>query len=119
MRPHLSAAVRAMFMHCKAAPAPCRPALACCAGTTSRKSVTIDVLAAIDNTQAVRYTGCTQERMVPVAQLGRALDCGSSGCGFEPHRSPQIVPRLLKMCYFTYNLSTADKLYFQKCRDKL
>src|SRR6266568_3960152 len=112
MRPHLSAAVRAMFMRCKAAPA-------LSSGTTPRKSVTDDVQAAIDNTQAVRYTGCTQERMVTVAQLGRALDCGSSGCGFEPHRSPQIVPRLLKMCYFTYNLSTADKLYFQKCRDKL
>ncbi len=26
--------------------------------------------------------------VVTVAQLGRALDCGSSGCGFKPHRSP-------------------------------
>jgi hypothetical protein len=23
------------------------------------------------------------------SSIGRALDCGSSGCGFEPHRSPQ------------------------------
>ena len=28
--------------------------------------------------------------MVAVAQFGRALDCESSGCGFEPHRSPQV-----------------------------
>ena len=29
--------------------------------------------------------------MVTVAQVGRALDCGSSGCGFEPHRSPFFI----------------------------
>src|SRR6266851_8457615 len=84
-------AQRSTLAQITASPTPCRPARACCAGTTSRKSVTDDVQAAIDNTQAVRYTGCTQNRMVTVAQLGRALDCGSSGCGFEPHRSPQDI----------------------------
>ena len=24
------------------------------------------------------------------SSIGRALDCGSSGCGFKPHRSPSI-----------------------------
>src|SRR5207302_5642749 len=24
------------------------------------------------------------------SSTGRALDCGSSGCGFKPHRSPSI-----------------------------
>ena len=28
--------------------------------------------------------------MAGVAQLVRALDCGSGGRGFEPHRSPQF-----------------------------
>ncbi len=28
-------------------------------------------------------------RVVTVAQLVRALDCGSRGCGFDSHRSPQ------------------------------
>src|SRR6266851_1002839 len=83
-------AQRSTLAQITASPTPCRPALAYCAGTTLRRSVNDDVQAAIDNTQAVRYTGCTQNRMVTVAQLGRALDCGSSGCGFEPHRSPFI-----------------------------
>src|SRR6266699_789210 len=26
------------------------------------------------------------------SSIGRALDCGSSGCGFKPHRSPLIFP---------------------------
>src|SRR5947208_1534515 len=25
------------------------------------------------------------------SSIGRALDCGSSGCGFKPHRSPSFV----------------------------
>src|SRR5229473_6024181 len=83
---------RSTLAQITASPTPCRPALAYCAGTTLRRSVNDDVQAAIDNTQAVRYTGCTQNRMVTVAQLGRALDCGSSGCGFEPHRSPPRHP---------------------------
>ena len=28
--------------------------------------------------------------MADVAQLVRALDCGSGGRGFDPHHSPQI-----------------------------
>src|SRR6266487_2331834 len=28
------------------------------------------------------------------SSIGRALDCGSSGCGFEPHRSPFIFAPL-------------------------
>src|SRR6266516_5565154 len=28
------------------------------------------------------------------SSIGRALDCGSSGCGFKPHRSPFIVAPL-------------------------
>ena len=31
--------------------------------------------------------------MVNVAQLVRALDCGSKGRGFEPHLSPQQKER--------------------------
>src|SRR6266851_6374307 len=85
-------AQRSTLAQITASPTPCRPALAYCAGTTLRRSVNDDVQAAIDNTQAFRYTGCTQNRMVTVAQLGRALDCGSSGCGFEPHRSPPRHP---------------------------
>src|SRR5579859_5207468 len=27
------------------------------------------------------------------SSTGRALDCGSSGCGFEPHQSPQQSPQ--------------------------
>src|SRR5438876_9487975 len=33
------------------------------------------------------------------SSIGRALDCGSSGCGFKPHRSPLLfllAKRLLK-----------------------
>ena len=29
--------------------------------------------------------------MADVAQLVRALDCGSGGRGFEPHHSPQVL----------------------------
>jgi hypothetical protein len=25
------------------------------------------------------------------SSIGRALDCGSSGCGFKPHRSPFFI----------------------------
>lgn len=32
----------------------------------------------------------TKKIMVAVAQSGRAPDCESGGCGFEPHRSPQV-----------------------------
>ncbi len=31
---------------------------------------------------------------VVVAQLVRALDCGSRGRGFEPHHPPETVPKL-------------------------
>lgn len=32
-----------------------------------------------------------KDNMVNVAQLVRALDCGSKGRGFEPHLSPQRI----------------------------
>lgn len=36
------------------------------------------------------------------SSIGGALDCGSSGCGFEPHRSPFFIfPQLISMCYNT------------------
>ena len=34
--------------------------------------------------------------VVDVAQAGRALGCGSKGCGFESHRSPFINPKSLR-----------------------
>ncbi len=34
-----------------------------------------------------------RNNMVDVAQLVRALDCGSKGRGFEPHHLPQIKNR--------------------------
>ena len=38
--------------------------------------------------------------MADVAQLVRALDCGSGGRGFDPHHSPQIKsPTLCGMFY--------------------
>ena len=33
--------------------------------------------------------------MAGVAQLVRALDCGSGGRGFEPHRSPHLLLELI------------------------
>src|SRR5581483_2290566 len=45
---------------------------------------------AIDNSQEVRYTSdVLRDTYGDRSSIGRALDCGSSGCGFEPHRSPQ------------------------------
>src|SRR6266705_2391163 len=41
------------------------------------------------------------------SSIGRALDCGSSGCGFKPHRSPFYFSSKTT-CAFTDSLSTAD-----------
>ena len=34
----------------------------------------------------------SQSLLVNIAQLGRALDCGSSGCGFKSRCSPHVSP---------------------------
>lgn len=38
--------------------------------------------------------------MVIVAQLVRALDCGSKGRGFEPHLSPPLLIKIKKTTSF-------------------
>ncbi len=40
--------------------------------------------------------------MVNVAQLVRALDCGSKGRGFEPHLSPTL---LIRFTFYTVNVA--------------
>ena len=60
--------------------------------------------------------------MADVAQLVRALDCGSGGRGFEPHHSPHIRAVALflfdkkrKICYnLVINLPTRRKRKWQK-----
>src|SRR5258708_1152348 len=44
----------------------------------------------LDNSQALVYTSGTFTAYLhgDRSSIGRALDCGSSGCGFKPHRSP-------------------------------
>ena len=42
--------------------------------------------------------------MVNVAQLVRALDCGSKGRGFEPHLSPLQEEEFLKKRRFLFFL---------------
>ena len=53
----------------------------------------------VSGTKVPRYAGPSTFARLPelrdvescdVAQLVRALDCGSGGRGFEPHRSPQF-----------------------------
>ena len=46
----------------------------------------------------------SSEHMVDVAQLVRALDCGSRGRGFESHLPPETKNRFLKRFrfYFTW-----------------
>ena len=67
----------------------------------------------LDNAQALVYTSDTLTacRYGDRSSIGRALDCGSSGCGFKPHRSPPFV-LLEAICDFTYSLSAMDQLYF-------
>ena len=43
--------------------------------------------------------------MVNVAQLVRALDCGSKGRGFEPHLSPLQEEEFLKKRRFLFFVS--------------
>lgn len=56
--------------------------------------------------------------MEVVAQLVRALDCGSRGRGFEPHHPPSLK-LLLAEVFFMYQffLVVIDKLYFNFCGD--
>ncbi len=47
----------------------------------------------LDKAHALVYTSDTLTtcRYGDRSSIGRALDCGSSGCGFKPHRSPPFV----------------------------
>lgn len=42
--------------------------------------------------------------LADVAQLVRALDCGSGGRGFEPHHSPQEIIRESPQRRFLFDL---------------
>jgi hypothetical protein len=54
----------------------------------------------LDNSQIALYTGATLEIYGDRSSIGRALDCGSSGCGFKPHRSPFFIfPLLIKSLF--------------------
>src|SRR5260370_38625225 len=55
-------------------------------------------LAELTKTSRIVYIKRAVCAMVAVAQLGRALDCGSSGCGFEPHQPPQCIKTRFLFC---------------------
>ena len=48
---------------------------------------------------------CGRIKMVVIAQLVRASDCGSEGRGFEPHWPPEIKPSK-REGFFIFRLST-------------
>ena len=51
----------------------------------------------LDKSQEVGYTNAVPlKERGDRSSIGRALDCGSSGCGFKPHRSPFLLP--LSLC---------------------
>ena len=60
----------------------------CKKGFSSKLSSPEKANLAIDKAQEVRYTSSVLNRHGDRSSIGRALDCGSSGCGFKPHRSP-------------------------------
>ncbi len=47
---------------------------------------------------------------VVVAQLVRALDCGSRGRGFEPHHPPETVPKLGAVFLFNEDLPLSSNI---------
>jgi hypothetical protein len=61
----------------------------------------------LDNAQALVYTSDTLTacRYGDRSSIGRALDCGSSGCGFKPHRSPPFVLLEAILCDWTHSVT--------------
>src|SRR6266699_4467608 len=49
------------------------------------------------------------------SSIGRALDCGSSGCGFKPHRSPSIFhflsPGVTRSIVFSQRTDYASRFF--------
>lgn len=50
--------------------------------------------------------------MVIVAQLVRALDCGSRGRGFEPHHSPHLKSNCLFISQLDFFLAETVLLFY-------
>ncbi len=50
--------------------------------------------------------------MVVVAQLVRALVCGTRGRGFEPHLPPKCLPLMMKILLTDLQLQLGNCLFF-------